>query len=361
MDPFFWQGKNVLLTGHTGFKGSWLALWLQALGANVTGLALAPHTTPNLFDEAVSGARGICSIIGDIREPNEVATACEAAQPEIIFHLAAQALVRFSYQQPVDTFGTNVMGTVNILDSARHAATVRAIVVVTSDKCYANREWCWAYREEDSMGGHDPYSASKGCTELVTASYRDAFFKGRHGAGVATARAGNVIGGGDWAEDRLIPDIVRALVRQEKVQIRNPHAIRPWQHVLEPLAGYLLLAERLYREPEAYAEPWNFGPAETGSVTVGEISDFLMARWPHAPGWSRDAAAHPHETHCLRVDAAKARTRLGWSPQLDAQEALDWTIDWYARHHAAESDPLALVMEQIDRYTARQKGEALLR
>ncbi len=357
MDTAFWQGKRVLLTGHTGFKGSWLSLWLQTLGAEVTGLALPPHTDPNLFQLTVAGQPDIKSIMGDIRETDTVADAFARAQPEMVFHLAAQALVRTSYQQPVDTFATNVMGTVNVLERARQTESVRAVIVVTSDKCYQNREWCWAYREDEPLGGHDPYSASKGCAELVTAAYRDSFFKAQHGAGVATARAGNVIGGGDWGTDRLIPDLIRAFSRGEKPLIRRPTAVRPWQHVLEPLAGYLRLAQCLFDEPEAYSEAWNFGPDDTASVTVGTIVEYVTSHWPEAPGWQQDTAAHPHEAYALKVDASKARARLAWNPQLDVRAALDWTVDWYVRH-AAGTPALTLVREQLDRYHADRAAKA---
>lgn len=348
MENRFWRGKRVLLTGHTGFKGSWLALWLNRLGAHVTGVALPPLTQPSLYALAVS-RQDIHSILGDIRDPQVLPAAMQAAKPEIVFHLAAQALVRQSYRQPVETFATNVMGTVNLLESARHSPDVRAVVVITSDKCYENREWVWPYRENEPMGGWDPYSASKGCAELVTASYRRSFFGAAGAAGVASARAGNVIGGGDWSDDRLVPDIIRAFLQKDQPLIRNPDAVRPWQHVLEPLSGYLALAERLADHPREYAEAWNFGPDETGTHTVGQVVGHLAQRWPEAPGWRTGAGDQPHEANLLKLDSSKARSRLSWKPRLPMDMMLDWVADWYLAH-ARHADPLALTLNQIDAY-----------
>ncbi len=280
-NPTFWQGKRVLLTGHTGFKGSWLSLWLQSMGATLRGVALAPPTEPSLF-EAARVFEGMEHRIADIRDFAAVQAQMNEFRPEIVIHMAAQPLVRLSYQQPIETYATNVMGTVHVLEAARHAGSVRAIVNVTTDKCYENREWVWGYRESEPMGGHDPYSSSKGCAELVSSAYRESFMK-EAGLAMATARAGNVIGGGDWAADRLVPDILRALEKSEPVLIRNPHAIRPWQHVLEPLSGYLLLAERLFEQGQADAEGWNFGPRDEDARPVQWIVERLCERWEMAP------------------------------------------------------------------------------
>lgn len=349
----FWSGRRVLVTGHTGFKGSWLSLWLLRLGARVTGLALEPPTAPSLF--ALTGlAAAMDSRIGDIRDPGTVAAAVAAADPEILIHMAAQPLVRLSYDEPAATFATNVMGTVHVLEAARRAPGLRAAIVVTSDKCYENREWPWAYRETEPMGGHDPYSASKGCAELVTAAWRRSFFD-RPGAGqvgIASARAGNVIGGGDWALDRLIPDCVRSLSAGNAIPVRNPHAIRPWQHVLEPLGGYLRLAERLAQEPASYAEGWNFGPSDGDARPVSWIVARIVERWGGDARWAVNGGPHPHEAGHLRVDSAKARTRLGWEPRLDLATGLDWTVEWFHRHRAGE-DATAITLDHIARYEQR--------
>ena len=322
----FWSGRRVLVTGHTGFKGSWLTRWLAQAGADVAGLALPPEQTPSLF--TLADLDSSCrSTLGDVRDRAAVDRVVNAHRPEIVFHLAAQALVRRSYREPVETYATNVMGTVHVLDALRRVDTAAAIVIVTSDKCYENREWAWGYRESDPMGGHDPYSSSKGCTELVAAAYRSSYFDG---ARIATARAGNVIGGGDWSEDRLLPDIVRSAQSGEPVVIRNPASTRPWQHVLDPLAGYLLLAQRLHAEPLRYAEGWNFGPRDSGTQPVGAIAEQFVQRLGRAKlelGKPDDAA--PHEAGLLELDARKARTRLGWSPRLTIDRALDFTADWY--------------------------------
>lgn len=291
-----WRGKRVFVTGHTGFKGSWLSLWLQSLGAEITGYALKPPTTPSLFEEA-RVAEGMKSIEGDIRDFVFFKSSIEAAQPEIIIHMAAQSLVRYSYEHPVETYATNVMGTVHMLEAVRTTPSIRAVVNITTDKCYENREWIWGYREDDPMGGYDPYSNSKGCAELVSAAYRSSFFNDKdydnHGVAVATVRAGNVIGGGDWAEDRLLPDILSGFEQGKVVTIRNPHAIRPWQHVMEPLRGYLTLAERLFESGTVFAQGWNFGPNEDGAKPVGWIVDKMAALWggsPVAVGFLRPSA-----------------------------------------------------------------------
>lgn len=323
----FWCGKRVFLTGHTGFKGSWLSLWLQSKGALVRGVALDPPTKPALFDVA-RVADGMDHIIADIRNFKAILPLFRDFKPEIVIHMAAQPLVRLSYQQPIETYATNVIGTVHVLEAARQTGTVRAIVNVTTDKCYENREWVWGYRENDHMGGHDPYSSSKGCSELVSAAYRQSFFK-ESSIALATARAGNVIGGGDWASDRLVPDILRALQDQEPVLIRNPHAIRPWQHVLEPLSGYLTLAQSLYENGQTYAEGWNFGPSEDDAQTVQWIVEHLCALWGYNAHWQLQTGEHPHEAHYLKLDISKARQRLKWTPRWSLNTALDRTIAWH--------------------------------
>jgi CDP-glucose 4,6-dehydratase len=347
IDPGFWAQQRVLVTGHTGFKGAWLSLWLQQLGAEVTGLALDPATSPSLFS-AARVASGMKSLTGDITVAADVAGAVEAAQPTVILHLAAQAIVRRSYEEPVATFATNVVGTANVLDAARAAPDLAAVVSVTSDKCYENREWPWGYREDEAMGGHDPYSASKGCAELVTAAMRRSFFDQPGMARIASARAGNVIGGGDWADNRLIPDIVRSLSVGEEIVIRRPDAVRPWQHVLEPLAGYLLLAQRLAVEGGAYADGWNFGPFEADTQPVSWVVERMVDGWGGSASWriERDG---PHEAALLRLDSAKARARLGWRPQLGIEQVIDWVVAWYQAYYQGGS-ARELTAEQIDRY-----------
>lgn len=349
MDPGFWRGRRVLLTGHTGFKGTWLAVWLAQLGADVTGVALAPDTTPSLF--VASGLdRRIDSRLLDIREPEAVRAVVTERQPEIVMHLAAQALVRRSYADPVGTYATNVMGTIHVLEAVREVDSVSSVLVVTSDKCYENREWWWPYREDDALGGHDPYSSSKAGTELVTSAWRRSFLAGRTPpVGVASARAGNVIGGGDWATDRLVPDCVRSFTAGESVVIRNPQAHRPWQHVLEPLAGYLMLAERLVDEPAGVAEAWNFGPSADDARPVAWVVERLAAQWGEGAKWEPDRAEQPHEAGLLQVDASKARARLGWAPRLPLDEALAWTVEWY-RAFADGADAAAITIDQIERY-----------
>lgn len=323
----FWQGKRVVLTGHTGFKGSWLSLWLQSMGAQVRGLSLEPPTEPALFHIA-NVAAGMDHHIADIRDYEKTRSLINEFKPEIVIHMAAQPLVRLSYQQPIDTYATNVMGTVHVLDAARHAGTVRAVVNVTTDKCYENKEWVWGYREDEPMGGHDPYASSKGCAELVSNAYRKSFLAAE-GIAMATARAGNVIGGGDWALDRLIPDILRALEKHEPVLIRNPHAIRPWQHVLEPLSGYLLLAERLYENGQTDAEGWNFGPSDEDAQSVEWIVDRLCRAWGSDAMWTLQAGVHPHEAHFLKLDISKARQRLQWMPRWSLPTALSLIAEWH--------------------------------
>jgi CDP-glucose 4,6-dehydratase len=331
MIPEFWHDKKVLLTGHTGFKGSWLSVWLQMLGANVVGYSLPAPTQPCLFDLIKVGDL-ITPVVGDVRDLDRLMQTMQTHQPEIVIHMAAQALVRESYKYPVETYTVNIMGTVNVLEAARQVGGVKAVVNVTSDKCYENQEWDWGYRESEAMGGYDPYSSSKGCSELVTAAYRNSFFHPKnykqHGVGIATARAGNVIGGGDWASDRLIPDILKAWQSKQKFLIRYPNAIRPWQHVLEPLSGYLTLAEHLYRDGALYSGAWNFGPNESDSQTVGWIVEQMANLWGSNAGWEPETALHPHEANYLKLDCSKARSQLKWLPKLDVKTALAWVVDW---------------------------------
>jgi CDP-glucose 4,6-dehydratase len=331
MNPDFWRGRRVFLTGHTGFKGSWLSLWLQQLGAQLTGYALTPPTQPNLFDSVQVG-EGMQSIVGDIRDGATLARAMQNAQPEIVIHMAAQPLVRRSYLDPVETYSTNVMGTVHLLEAVRQTPEVRAVVNVTTDKCYENKEWVWGYRENEPMGGYDPYSNSKGCAELVTAAYRSSFFNAKSSPGctvaLASARAGNVIGGGDWAADRLIPDILQAFASGRPAIIRNPHAIRPWQHVMEPLRGYLTLAERLHTHGHAFAEAFNFGPHSDDAKPVEWIAQRMVEQWQAGASWQQDGGVHPHEAHYLKLDISKAGQRLGWQPCLRLEQALHLTVEW---------------------------------
>jgi CDP-glucose 4,6-dehydratase len=330
VDPAFWRGRSVLLTGHTGFKGAWLSLWLQSLGARVTGLSLGvPPTEPSLYELARVGDGMAGSVACDIRDPGAVASAMVSARPEIVIHMAAQPLVRRSFAAPRETYETNVMGTVNVLDAVRACEGVRAVVNVTSDKCYENRDLERGYRESDPLGGHDPYSSSKAAAELVTSAYRRSFFSGPHGPRVASARAGNVIGGGDWGEDRLIPDIIRAAVSGETLRLRNPHAVRPWQHVLSPLNGYLVLAQALCDSPE-YACAWNFGPEESDARTVEWVVRRVSELWPGGVPWERDEGDHPHEAHYLKLDSSRARETLGWRPMLGLEQGVAATVAWYA-------------------------------
>jgi CDP-glucose 4,6-dehydratase len=352
MNQDFWRGKRVFLTGHTGFKGSWLSLWLQSLGAELTGYALKPPTSPSLFQEA-RVADGMISINGDIRDLDHFIESMRAARPEIVIHMAAQPLVRYSYQNPVETYATNLMGTVHMLEAVRATPTVRAVVNITTDKCYENREWVWGYRETDPMGGYDPYSNSKGCAELVSSAYRSSFFNpedyDRHGVALATVRAGNVIGGGDWAQDRLIPDILTAFEQGKPVNIRNPHAIRPWQHVLEPLCGYMMLTEKLVQEGPGYAEGWNFGPADYDCRPVGWIVERLAEEWGETSKWALEPVPQPHEANFLKLDSSKALARLDWRPRWDLRRALRATVSWRQAYLAGQ-DLCALSLEQIREY-----------
>ena len=354
MNPAFWQGKCVLLTGHTGFKGSWLSLWLQSMGAQVTGYSLAPPTNPSLFDVA-EVAHGMSSVIGDIRDLDKLKAVFAEYRPEIVIHMAAQPLVRYSYQNPVETYSTNVMGTVHLLEAVRNTPGVKAVVNITTDKCYENREWVWGYRENEPMGGFDPYSNSKGCAELVSAAYRSSFFNAnnyaQHGVATATVRAGNVIGGGDWAQDRLIPDILAAFEQARKVDIRNPHAIRPWQHVMEPLRGYLTLAEHLFEHGPSFGEGWNFGPNDEDAKPVAWIVEEMAALWGTDAQWQIDAYGHPHEAHYLKLDISKARSRLDWHPSLPLKDALALIIDW-SKQRAAGANMRQLTLDQLRTYQA---------
>jgi CDP-glucose 4,6-dehydratase len=327
-----WSGKRVLLTGHTGFKGGWLSLWLQKKGADLCGIALAPVAGASLFQDAAV-ERGMRSVIGDIRDTSLMKQIFSEHRPEIVFHLAAQPLVRSSYEDPLGTYSINVMGTAGVLEAARSAESVRAVVVVTTDKCYENREWEWPYRETDQLGGYDPYSNSKACAELVVSAYRNSFFHPaqypRHGVAVASVRAGNVIGGGDWAADRLVPDIMRAFIDGRPVHIRNPRAIRPWQHVLEPLRGYIAVAESLLENGPANGEAWNFGPDQSDAQPVEWIVRELAQSWGNGAHWELDAGQHPHEAQSLKLDWSKAQYRLGWQPVLRLKDALAMTAEWY--------------------------------
>ncbi|KJV29626.1 CDP-glucose 4,6-dehydratase [Aquitalea magnusonii] len=351
MNSNFWQGKRVLLTGHTGFKGSWLSLWLQAMGSEIRGIALPPPTEPSLF-ECADVASGLDHQICDIRDCDRLQVLFSEFAPEIVIHMAAQPLVRLSYQQPMETYATNVMGTVHVLEAARRAGTVKAIVNVTTDKCYENREWAWGYRENEPMGGFDPYSNSKGCAELVSSAYRQSFLKAE-GIALATARAGNVIGGGDWAADRLVPDILRALEQNQPVQIRNPYAIRPWQHVLEPLSGYLLLAQHLYEHGQAYAEGWNFGPRDEDAKPVQWIVEELCKIWGNGASWSLQPGTHPHEANYLKLDISKARQQLDWAPRWNLATALSSIVDWH-KTWRQRGDMRAHCLDQITQYQTIQ-------
>lgn len=352
MNEDFWHGKRVLITGHTGFKGSWLSVWLQKLGADVAGFALPPASAESLFDLAAVGER-MHSTFADIRDREALQGAFDRFHPQIVFHLAAQSLVRSSYLEPVETYQVNVMGTVHVLETVRKNPSCRVAVNVTSDKCYENKEWTWGYREADQMGGHDPYSSSKGCSELVTAAYRHSFFEGKSatgvGVGIASARAGNVIGGGDFSKDRIIPDFMAAIARHQPLYVRNPDAVRPWQHVLEPLSGYLLLAEKLWENPQAYAQGWNFGPAPDDVRPVRWIVERLNNYWGERISWEIDTGPKLHEANLLMLDSAKARMLLGWRPRWTLDEALQAVVGWHSAYEKGQ--PLRqVVMEQIAAY-----------
>lgn len=348
VNPTFWKGKRVFVTGHTGFKGSWLSLWLQDMGAVVKGFALEPNTNPSLFTEAKVG-HNMDSEIGDITDLNHITTSITAFNPEVLIHMAAQPLVRISYQEPVLTYATNVMGTVNVLEAARKCSNLKAIVSVTTDKCYENKEWEWGYRENEPMGGHDPYSSSKGCVELVTAAYRKSFFSDENSAFLASARAGNVIGGGDWSADRLIPDILRAFEKNEPVIVRNPMSTRPWQHVLEPISGYLVLAQHLFEEGVNVAEGWNFGPKEEDCKPVSWILDKMVAKWGKGASWELDKNNNPHEAGYLKLDCSKAAIKLSWYPKWSLEYTLENIIIWH-QHYISGKNILEQCLQEIARY-----------
>jgi CDP-glucose 4,6-dehydratase len=351
-DRNFWKGRRVFLSGHSGFKGSWMSLWLESLEAEVTAYALAPPTQPSLFEQA-QVQKSVRSILGDIRDFDRFKKAIADSRPEVIIHMAAQTVVRRGYEDPIETYSTNVMGTVNLFEALRQLKHPCAVVNVTSDKCYENREWVWAYRENDAMGGHDPYSNSKGCAELVSSAFRDSFFAPEayqsHGVALATARAGNVIGGGDWTANQLIPDLMRAFLAGESCLIRNPFATRPWQFVLEPLRGYLMLAEQLVKDPTAFAAGWNFGPAEDDAKPVKWIADKLVDSWGDGAKWTTDSSEHPHEANLLKLDVSKAKSYLKWRPLLPLDSALEWIVTWY-RSFQEHADLGSLTRAQIKKY-----------
>jgi len=352
MNTGFWKAKNVFLTGHTGFKGSWLSLWLQKMGANVVGYSLPPPTRPSFFEDG-DIAGGIVSSIGDVRDVDKLTRTIKKHRPEIIIHMAAQAIVKQSYQNPLETYEINVMGTANLLDVVRRTDCTKVVIIVTSDKCYENREWVWGYREVDPMGGHDPYSSSKGCAELVTAAFRKSFFHAESQSGsdvrVASVRAGNVIGGGDWADFRLVPDIYRAIFGGRPLQIRNPDSIRPWQFVLEPLCGYLLLAEKMWETDKSFSEGWNFGSPVTDCKPVSWIVGEIGRLWGDRFKWHLDQGPHPHEAHFLQLDCSKATRILGWASKLDLKTALHWVNEWYAGYHQ-HKDIREIAVNQISTY-----------
>ncbi|PIQ42986.1 MAG: CDP-glucose 4,6-dehydratase [Gammaproteobacteria bacterium CG11_big_fil_rev_8_21_14_0_20_46_22] len=349
MNNTFWKNKKVLLTGHTGFKGTWLSLWLKELGAEVFGYALSPNTDPSLFNLLDMPAL-INHCVGDVRDLDALQARMSAVQPDIVIHMASQPLVRFSYEYPLETYSINVMGTAHILEAVKACPSVRVVINVTTDKCYENKEWIWGYRESEPLGGYDPYSSSKACSELVTAAYRASYFNPEkieeHQTSIATARAGNVIGGGDWANDRLIPDIVTSLLGNKPVLVRNPKAIRPWQHVLEPLMGYLLLAESMWNEPGIFSSAWNFGPHVEDVKPVGYIVERMIDGWGQGAAWEHDKSSHPHEAHYLQLDSAKARKFLGWTPLWSLDHALDAIVEWY-KAYACGADIFELTLAQI--------------
>jgi len=332
VDPLFWKDKRIFLTGHTGFKGGWLSLWLCSMGAKVTGYSLPPNTRPNLFEVAKVATGLELSHFADIRNLEKLQRAMADARPDIVIHMAAQPLVRYSYSNPVETYATNVMGTVHVLESIRNTPSVRAAVIVTTDKCYENNEWPWGYRENEPMGGHDPYSNSKGCAELVTSAYRESFFSEHNNSArqvaIASARAGNVIGGGDWSMDRLIPDAIRAFESNETLMIRNPLATRPWQHVLEPLSGYLILAQALFNKGAEFASAWNFGPQDEDTRTVEDVIDLLIQNWPNKATWKQDQSEQPHEAHLLKLDCSKVHQLLKWRAKWNLEKAIQNITQW---------------------------------
>lgn len=339
----FWNGKKVLITGHTGFKGSWLCLMLHKMGSDVYGYSLEPPTVPSLYEDANIN-KLVTSFIGDIRDYEKLLHVVQTVKPEIVIHMAAQAIVKKSYKNPVDTYTINIIGTVNLLEAIRHTPGIKAVVNVTTDKCYENKEWHWGYREIDPMGGYDPYSNSKGCSELVTAAFRNSFFNEKdyikHGVAIASARSGNVIGGGDWAEDRLVPDFMRAMSEDRKVLIRNPYAIRPWQYVLEPLRGYLMLATKLYNEGPKYGEAWNFGPNYEDIHNVEWMIRNICDLWGEGASYSIDTDKQPHEASYLKLDSSKSNVELGWVPQTTVEQCLKLTVDWYKYYKKSSANEL---------------------
>lgn len=352
VNPGFWSGKKVFVTGHTGFKGSWLVTWLRKMGATVTGYSLAPDTNPSLFSELEKDL-GMDSIIGDIRDYEGFSKALHKANPEIIFHMAAQPLVRYSYDRPLETFQTNIIGTANLLDICRNLKNLKAAVVITTDKVYENEEWVWAYRENDKLGGYDPYSSSKACAEIVTSAMQRSFFKDPKTAGIATVRAGNVIGGGDWAGDRIVPDVVRAFQKSEVVRLRNPNAIRPWQHVLEPLGGYLMVAEKICQgSRDVFCSSWNFGPDSHNAVPVEKLVQLLAKHWTGVR-WEIDQGNHPHEAFYLKLESSKAKQLLEWSPKWDVVMTTRMTMDWYRRYYKKEATAYELCLSQINEYVGK--------
>ena len=344
----FWKNKTVLVTGHTGFKGSWLAIWLNQLGAAVHGYALKPPTQPNMFTAAGVG-KILKSNINDIRDYNKLLAVMKKCRPQIVFHLAAQPLVRQSYKEPLETYQTNILGTANVLQAARYVKSVKAVIIVTSDKCYENKESNYAYKETDSLGGYDPYSSSKACAEIVTAAYRNSFFANTDTA-IASARAGNVIGGGDWATDRLVPDCIKAWIKNKTVEIRYPHAIRPWQHVLEPLAGYIILAEKLYKHGDKFAGAWNFGPESKNIKNVAFLVDSIAKLWGKKAKWKKTGNKHPHEAILLKLNCSMAKARLPWRPCWNIKKTLEKTIQWYKTYLEHPEKITAATIEQINQY-----------
>jgi CDP-glucose 4,6-dehydratase len=351
VSPEFWKDKRVFLTGHTGFKGSWLSLWLQDMGAIVKGFSLAPYTTPNLF-EVAKVAEGMESEMGDIRNLEVVTASMLAFNPEVLIHMAAQPLVRLSYTEPVETYSTNVMGTIHVLEAARKCKKLKSIVSITTDKCYENKEWPWGYRENEPMGGHDPYSSSKGCCELLIASYRNSFFNTTDTPALASVRAGNVIGGGDWSDDRLIPDILKAFEKSSPVIVRNPLSTRPWQHVLEPLSGYLVLAEELYTNGDNFAGGWNFGPKDEDCQSVEKILSTMIKIWGTGASWQLDTNSNPHEAGFLKLDCSKAGQQLKWSPKWNLEFTLKSIVDWH-KEWMQNSDMKKQCLKEINLYSKK--------